>query len=252
MSSAFTIVAKAGGSGEAAENTESALRALASVTPPGWARLAIEVDVRLSADGVLLALHDATLERTTNGSGLVRALPGERLRELRTRSGERIPRLEEVCELSGDRELVVEAHDADAGAAQALLRTLQRLPVAVRERVIVASEHQQVIAVIRERAPGQRTSATAREAWRKLLLERLRLERWAPSGCTWMVPAVHRGLTVVTRRFAESARRAGDEVWVYVVDAPEQLRALRGLGVSGCFTTRPAALCAQLGLAAAS
>jgi hypothetical protein len=61
-----------------------------------------------------------------------------------------------------------------------------------------------------------------------------------------MVPARHRGIEVVTPDFSESARRGGDELWVYVVDDAAEARRLRTLGASGCFTTRPRALCAEL------
>jgi glycerophosphoryl diester phosphodiesterase len=247
VSSAFVILAKAGGSSEGAENTLSAIGSALAVSPPGWARLAIEVDVRLSADGVLVAHHDATLERTTNGSGLVRAHSLERLRELRAGpGGEPIPRLEEVYERVGDHELVVEVHDSAPIVAHELVRTLARLPPAARQQLILASEHAGVVRALRDLDPALRTAATAPEAWRKLLLGRLRLERWAPRGHVWIVPAQHRGMQVVTRRFAESAARAGDDVWVFVVDDAQQVLRLRHLGASGCFTTRPRALCAAL------
>jgi len=247
VSSAFVMIAKAGGSAEGAENTLSAIAAALAVSPPGWARLALEIDVRLSADGALVAHHDATLERTTNGKGLVRAQPFERLRQLSAGpGGEPMPRLEEVYERIGDHELVVELHDSEPIVVHELVRTLARLPPAARQQLILASEHTGVVRALRDLDPGLRTAATAPEAWRKLLLERLRLERWAPRGHVWMVPARHRGVQVVTRRFAESAARAGDDVWVFVVDDAQEALRLRRLGASGCFTTRPRALCRAL------
>lgn len=247
VSSPFTIIAKAGGSGEGAENTCAAIAAALAVAPPEGTRLAVEVDVRLSADGVLVALHDATLERSTNGVGRVRELSLRRLRELRVGPRQEwIPLLEEVSEQVGEHELVVEAQDADALAAQALVRCLQRLTVRARQRVIVASEHTAVVRAVRGLDPSLRTAASAREVWRKLICTRLGLGRWAPRGHTWMVPARHRGLEVVTPGFTEGVRRGGDELWVYVVDDAAEAHRLRRLGASGCFTTRPRALCEEL------
>ena len=247
MSSPFTIVAKAGGSGEGAENTCAAIAAALAARPPEGARLAVEVDVRLSADGMLVALHDATLERSTDGLGLVRECSLRRLRELRVGPRQEwIPLLEEVSEQVGEHELVVEAQDADVPAAQALVRCLGRLTARARQRVIVASEHSAVVRAVRQLDPSLRTAASAREVWQKLLCARLGLARWAPGGYTWMVPARHRGLEVVTACFARSARRGGDELWVYVVDDAAEALRLRALGATGCFTTRPRALCADL------
>jgi glycerophosphoryl diester phosphodiesterase len=247
VSSTFAIVAKAGGAGERPENSHAAIAEALTVPIPDWARLVIEVDVRSSADGRLVALHDATLERTTNGTGRVRALPLSRLRQLRLGSGqEPIPVLEEVIEQVGDHELVVELHDPEPAAARALLRVLERVPAARRQRLIVASEHASLVYALRDLAPGLRSAASSREAWRKLLLERVWLDHWAPRGHTWMVPLRHRGIEVVTRRFARSARRAGDDVWAYLVDTASEAQRLRELGCTGCFTSRPRALCREL------
>jgi glycerophosphoryl diester phosphodiesterase len=55
----------------------------------------------------------------------------------------------------------------------------------------------------------------------------------------------------VSRRFVQSAARAGDAVWSYVVNDVVQLQQQRALGVAGCFCTRPAELLRALGTPAA-
>jgi glycerophosphoryl diester phosphodiesterase len=62
----------------------------------------IECDVHMSADGELVVIHDHTLERTTDGSGLVAQHTLAELRELDAGRGERVPVLAEVCELARD------------------------------------------------------------------------------------------------------------------------------------------------------
>jgi glycerophosphoryl diester phosphodiesterase len=61
---------------------------------------AIEADVRASRDGRLVMVHDATVERTTDGAGRVDELEFQALRELDAGLGERIPTLEEVIRLT--------------------------------------------------------------------------------------------------------------------------------------------------------
>src|SRR5690242_3070991 len=58
----------------------------------------IELDVHLSADGALIVIHDETLERTTNGHGLVRDHTLAQLRELDAGEGQRLMTLPEVLE----------------------------------------------------------------------------------------------------------------------------------------------------------
>jgi len=59
----------------------------------------IECDVRLTADGAPVLLHDETLDRTTNGSGPVAEATLEEVRKLDAGKGERVPTLEEFLAL---------------------------------------------------------------------------------------------------------------------------------------------------------
>ncbi len=75
---------------------------------------AVELDVHLSADGVLVVHHDETLERTTSGNGEISAMTLEQLRQLdagakfsKDYAGERIPTLEEVLTWAKGVELPV-------------------------------------------------------------------------------------------------------------------------------------------------
>ena len=79
----------------------------------------IECDVHMSSDGELLVIHDHTLERTTNGTGLVFQHTAAELRDLDAGHGERLPLLREVgadiyAQHYGamDPELVVDIHAA--------------------------------------------------------------------------------------------------------------------------------------------
>ncbi|MCC7564702.1 MAG: glycerophosphodiester phosphodiesterase [Methanomicrobiaceae archaeon] len=73
----------------------------------------VEVDVRRSKDGIPMVIHDATLERTTNGSGLVADHTIEELKDLDAGAGETIPMLYEVLDLvEGKSGLFVEVKEA--------------------------------------------------------------------------------------------------------------------------------------------
>lgn len=244
--STFTLIAKACGSGEAPENTLTAIEAVRRAQAPSWVNVGLELDVRLSADAVLVGMHDAELTRTTNVSAKVRSLSLSQLRRVPTRSGESVPTLAECIDLSEGRELVIELHDAEPETAASLQRCVGRLRPSLLEGLLIASEHTSVIEAVRRRCPSLRTAASKRQAWCKLLLGSLRLERFAPRGHHWIVPETHRGLRVVTPRFVTSARASGDQVWVFVVESSSDLLRLRRLGVTGCFSTRPASLLAEL------
>ena len=84
--------------GNPAEQPENTLASFASAIELGVDM--IECDVHLSSDGELVVIHDHTLDRTTNGTGLVRQHRLAELRELDAGAGERLPILAEVCELA--------------------------------------------------------------------------------------------------------------------------------------------------------
>ena len=76
---------------------------------------AVEIDVHLSRDGHLMVMHDATVERTTGGTGRVDQMSREELRRLDAGLGEKIPTLDEVVGLVGARaQLFIEMKDPGA------------------------------------------------------------------------------------------------------------------------------------------
>ncbi len=104
----------------------------------------IECDVHLSADGRLVVIHDHSLERTTNGSGLVRDYSAAELRKLDAGEGEKIPLLQEVIELAlGKVGLVIETKQVPElypGLEEKLVNMLRQLG-AVAECAVVSFNH---------------------------------------------------------------------------------------------------------------
>jgi glycerophosphoryl diester phosphodiesterase len=245
--STFLLIAKAGGSGEAPENTCEAIARAVALRSSVGIEIGIEVDLRLSSDGQLVAIHDARLERTTTGRGLVRQHGVRDLCRLQAgANGERVPTLLDVLEAVGDRPLLLDLHDDDAAVAVALCRELARARRQQRDAIWVASEHGRVVAAVRRLDPSLRTAATKRQAWAKLLLGRAGLGRLAPRGHVWIVPERHAGFQVITPPFVDTARAVGDAVWAFVIDEVAAMERLRSWGVGGCICSRPAHLAASL------
>lgn len=116
------LYAHRGASSEKPENTLAAFsRALELKT------FGIELDVHLTRDGVLVVIHDESVNRTTNGTGLIAECTYAELRTLDAGNGEHIPTLQEVCDLvEGHTHLNIEVK-ANA-AAEAVLREVSQRP----------------------------------------------------------------------------------------------------------------------------
>lgn len=104
----------------------------------------IECDVHLSSDGRLVVIHDHTLDRTTNGTGLVHDHTAAELRKLDAGDGEKIPLLQEVIELViGKVGLVIELKNLPPiypGLEEKLIAMLRQLG-AIHECAVVSFNH---------------------------------------------------------------------------------------------------------------
>jgi glycerophosphoryl diester phosphodiesterase len=128
--------------GNPAEHPENTMRSFRSAIAAGCDL--IECDVHLSSDGRLVVIHDHTLERTTNGKGLVGELTSAELRRLDAGQGERIPLLQEVVELAlGKVGLVIEIKQVPIqypGLEDKLVAMLRQLG-AMQECAVVSFHH---------------------------------------------------------------------------------------------------------------
>ena len=142
------IIAHRGAASRYPENTIAAFEAAIRMGADG-----IECDVRLSADGAPVVIHDATLERTTNGSGKVCRLTARQLKLLDAGEGEKIPTLEETVELCKDRALLcIEFKDV-----KSVRPSLDKLKILEPENLILCSFKPRALRICAELQPDIRT-----------------------------------------------------------------------------------------------
>lgn len=237
------IIAHRGASGAAPENT---LPAFDLAVRQGAD--AIELDVRLTADGVPVVLHDATLDRTTDRRGTLRALTLAELRPVDAgarftldggrsfpfgAADVRIPTLAEVLRRFPDMPLLLDLKEP--GAEQAVRRVL--LEESAVERCVLASEHHSALQPFRELpfvAAGSGAEIAA--LYRAVLLRRV------PASVSYRalsVPLRYRGMPVPTRGFVAAARGLGCPVHVWTVNDAATALMLWGRGVAGMVTNVP-------------
>ncbi|MEU8617846.1 glycerophosphodiester phosphodiesterase family protein [Streptomyces sp. NPDC048623] len=184
----------------------------------------IELDLHLSADGALVVMHDAEVDRTTDGTGPIAGKTLAELKALDAGGGERVPVFEEV--LTAVRApLQAEIKDVTAARALAEVLTEQNLT----GRVEVLSFHDEALAEIRGLVPGVRTALVADRGQGEVV------ERALAVGAAALVLNI-RHLTLHT---VDKAHRAGLRVIGWVVNTQDELRLARALGLDGATTDRP-------------
>lgn len=225
------------------EGLENTLAAFEHAVALGYDYL--ETDVHVTRDGVLLAFHDAVLDRVTDRQGAIASTTYAEVREAHVAGREQVPTLARLFDEFPAARFNIDLK-AD-GAVPALAEF-----VAAREawdRVLVGSFSPRRLQLFRDLTGGRvPTSAHPIE---------VAVFRLLPSG--WLADRVTRGrvaalqiprrrgrLVVTTRGLVRRAHAAGKHVHVWTVDEPDEMRELLDLGVDGLFTDRTDVLKAVL------
>ena len=218
---------RAGGPGE---NTMSAFEAAIEM---GYRYL--ETDAHVTADGVLVALHDDTLDRVTDRTGVIAEMPWAEVRKARVAGTEQVPLLEDLLALHPDVRVNIDPkHDAAVDPlADAIRRT------GALDRVCIGAFSDRRLARIRaELGPRICQSMGPRQVARLIAASRGLPAGRFTAACA-QVP-VRRGLVpLVTPRFLEAAHARGIQVHVWTIDDADEMRALLDLGVDGIMTDAP-------------
>ena len=209
-----------------------------------------ELDVHLSADGVVVVHHDDTLERTTSGTGPVARRTAAELAA--TDAGYRfeqdgrfdfrgrgigIPTLREVLQRYPDIPIIVEMKVDSAEMGEAVAADVRRS--AAVERVCAAGFGARALRAARAALPDMASSACAPEV--RLALYRSWVN-WPVRRVDYggyQVPEVADGHRIVSKRFVKHAHAAGLRVQVWTIDEPADMDRLLSWGVDALISNRP-------------
>ena len=217
------------------EGLENTLRAFEHAVALGYRYL--ETDVHATRDGVLLAFHDAALDRVTSGNGMIAEMGYDEVAEVLVAEREQIPTLASLFERFDD---VCFNIDIKAERAIAPLVDLIRRTKAY-DRVCVGSFDERRLRRFRtlmDRPVATAVGPVAVVAARFLPAHRLAAAATRTPGSAFQVPHRRGRVKVVTEAFVERAHALGRPVHVWTVDDPDEMRHLLDLGVDGLITDR--------------
>lgn len=239
------VFAHRGGAALRPENTVEAFAHALAAGADG-----LELDVRLSSDGEVVVLHDATLDRTTDATGPVSTRIADALARVDAghhfapadgypwrRRGLGVPRLRDVLDQFPAVPVLVEMKADSAELAERTVATVRAARAA--DRVVLGSFLRTPMRRARMLAPELATSATQTEAWLALHRSRIGWNARRRPYRAFHVPQVHNRAGVPSPRFIRAAHQAGVVVQVWVVDDEHDMRRLIDWGVDGLITDRP-------------
>ena len=105
----------------------------------------VEIDVQLTRDGRLVLMHDATVDRTTNGTGAVADLTFDEIRQLDAGQGEQVPTLDEILTLT-DGKITPQIELKGPGTGPAVVQTLNAMG-GVDKVVLTSFLHPQLLEI---------------------------------------------------------------------------------------------------------
>ncbi len=233
------IVGHRGAAMHAPENTLAGLREAAR-QGCRW----VEIDVRLTADGGMVLMHDPTVDRTTTASGRVRDLPLAEIAGMDAGArfdaafaGEPVPALADALGLAHrlglqlDIELKCEPGEA-AAAGAALVREIEKDWQGDAPPLISSFDHA-ALAAVRADLPVAVVTPTLSDNWR---------EAFVSLGAA----SLHVGERGLTREAVVPLVAGGIEIGVYTVNDAARAKELLSWGVAAVFTDRPGAIAAAL------
>ena len=205
---------------------------------------ALEFDVRVTRDGVPVLMHDATVDRTTSGSGRVSDMTCVEIKKLdaaaraptRGKGQLRVPTLEETLDRFRATPMIIEVKQMEAAApTEQLVRKF-----GLQESVVIGSAENDVIE--RFYRSGLRTCASMTDATLLIPFALAGIAPPKPSYDVLSVTPVYRGLPIPVTRMAAMALRLGIPTHVWTVNDPASARSYWTAGVAGIVTDDPAAM----------
>lgn len=229
----FLVIGHRGAAGHAPENTIAAFDRALAMGVDG-----VETDIRATRDGVLVLLHDATVDRTTRGSGAVADLTWAELEGLdagaRFAGGDhpfgvqRIPRLDTFLDRYGGRtsfRLEVKARGVE-GPAVRLVRARRLM-----ETAVFTSFQRGAIAAVRLTAPEAQTTYLSGAG----VFDDSVIETAVAAGANEVAPRAD----LVEPDVVKRAEAAGLRVWAWGVKDKDSLRRAVAAGIGGCTLDYP-------------
>lgn len=197
----------------------------------------VETDAHGTADGVAVALHDASLDRTTDGRGFVAELPWNEVRTARIGGVEPIPTLEELLGTFPDLRVNIDVKGVSG--IEPIATAIERTQA--HDRVCVASfsavRRDATVALLTKPVA---TSADTSEAASYFARGALGLAVTRPlrKVHALQIPMRQSGVRLLTPRHVRAAHAAGKQVHVWTINDPDTMIALLDMGVDGIVSDR--------------
>jgi len=249
------VIAHRGGALEAPENTLYAFEQAVTISP----KVILELDVHYTSDKQIVIHHDATLERTTNGTGELKNKSLEELRKLDAAynfqdeggqyslrgKGINIPTIIELFDKYPDTRMIIEIKPNDRDLIKdvyELAKKYNRL-----DKTILGSEHSRLVQYLRSLDKDVLTTAGEDEVLRSLMLINMHLQSFdTMTADAYCIPESASGIQVLSPILLGEINKRHKKAYIWTINKTEDMQRLIKEKVHGIITDRPKALSSLL------
>jgi glycerophosphoryl diester phosphodiesterase len=216
----------------------------------------LELDIHRTMDSVLVIHHDASIDRLTNQTGMIKEMTWDELQDVDgaynwTINGENYPyrgkgvqiiSLAQLIEKYPDKVYDIEIKQMDPPIETDLCAMLRKYDLAT-DQVIVASFYDDIINQFHNICPEVAISLSVKKGTKLYILSRVGLERLLPiNSVIAQLPLQFPspiGELRLDKRYINAFSKGDRQVWVWTVDDPSKMEEVLDMGVHGILTDRP-------------
>lgn len=221
----------------------------------------LEMDIHITRDGVLVLMHDETVDRTTDGIGEIESMTLAELKQLDAGydwsadegqtfpfrgQGVQVTTLEEVFQSFPDKHMTIEIKKSNASMIRPFCDLIRKYDM--QDKVLAASFYDDKIKEFRAECPEVATSSAKQETTAFVILSKAFLGGfYSPKFIALQVPEESGGITVMTEGFVRAAHSSGLAVEPWTINDQEAMKKFINWGVDGIITDRPDLMLELLG-----
>lgn len=186
----------------------------------------VELDIRKTKDGKLVVIHDAKVNRTTNGKGLVKSYTFDQIRKLDAGKGEKVPTLEEVIRLiEGKCGIVIELKESDTEKEVVELIKEKN----IEPKVIIVSFYPPILKTVKALYPEVRLGILANKV---------------PKDYLKVIKSMDVGYALIRKdkirkEYVDNLHKIGLKVGAWTVDDKKYFKKLVDMGVDAIASNKP-------------
>lgn len=214
----------------------------------------LELDIHSTSDGVLVVMHDAEVDRTTDGTGPIKAMTLAELKALDAAywfsqdggttyplrgTGITVPTLDEVLEAHPTLLYNIEIKQQDPPIVDEVIAAVQA--AGVDDQTALTSFTDSILRDIREKAPDILTALGAIEGYALYSLPESDYDEYVPPAPLFAAPVDYSGIELDAPS-VEKAHRFGVRIHAWTVNDPDEMDRVMAMGVDGIITDDPVTL----------